>query len=204
MQNLKTIYPKLILKAFLFAVVLSGCSKEKNIDVNAPAYKIAESEKLIIPAAIDLPANLPNGNTRIATFFAEGVQKYKAQIKAGSNPVTYEWVFVAPEANLYDASNAKVGTHSAGPTWQLSVMDSIYGQQFNPSKFAPSTDPASIDWLQLMPKTGKVPTCVFTNVSYIQRIATVGGKAPSVLPSGLSETAEVKYTAIYRFTQKNP
>ena len=204
MQNLKTIYPKLILKAFLFAVVLSGCSKEKNIDVNAPAYKIAESEKLIIPAAIDLPANLPNGNTRIATFFAEGVQKYKAQIKAGSNPVTYEWVFVAPEANLYDASNAKVGTHSAGPTWQLSVMDSIYGQQFNPSKFAPGTDPASIDWLQLMPKTGKVPTGVFTNVSYIQRIATVGGKAPSVLPSGLSETAEVKYTAIYRFTQKNP
>ncbi len=171
---------------------------------NSPAAHIAASEKLVIPATIDLPANLPNGNTRVATFYAEGVQKYKAQEKPGSNPVTYEWVFVAPQADLYDSTNAKVGTHSAGPTWQLSAMDSIYGQHYSPPQTAPSPDSGSIDWLLLMPKTGTIPTGIFTDVSYIQRIATKGGKAPTTPPTSANETAEVKYKAVYRFTKKNP
>jgi hypothetical protein len=170
---------------------------------NSPAALIAASEKLTIPATIDLPANLPYGNIRVATFYAEGVQKYKAQPKAGSNPVTYEWVFVAPQADLYDASNAKVGTHSAGPTWQLSVMDSIYGQQYSPPKYAPSPDPDCIDWLLLKPKAGTTPTGIFANVDYIQRIATKGGKAPATPPASASETVEVKYRAVYRFTKIN-
>lgn len=193
---------------FLFAPVLitammGSCKKET--DTSSPAYHIRESEKLSIPAAIDLPANLPNGNTRVATFFALGVQKYKAQQKAGSNPVTYEWVFVAPQATLYDASNKKIGSHSAGPTWQLSgAADSIYGQQFSPAKSAPSPDASSIDWLQLMPRTGKLSTGIFATVSYIQRIATTGGKAPVTLPATAGDTADVAYTAVYRFTRKNP
>lgn len=192
---------------FLTAVVACSCTKDpKSPDFLSPAYHISESEKLVIPAAIDLPSNLPGGNTRVATYFAEGVQKYKAQQKAGSNPVTYEWVFVAPEAILYDATNTKVGTHSAGPTWQLSAptTDSLYGQQFSPSKSAASPDPTSIDWLQLMPKTGKIPTGIFANVSYVQRIATTGGKAPATLPVSAEETVDVKYTAVYRFSKKNP
>jgi len=186
--------------------IVAACSRDNEMDTNSPAYQISESEKLVIPAAIDLPANLPGGNTRVATFFAEGVQKYKAQPKAGSSPVTYEWVFVAPQANLYDATNKKVATHSAGPTWQLlnSVTDSIYGQALSPAKSTPSSDPTSIDWLQLMPKTGKVPTGIFENVSYIQRLATKGGKAPATLPLNANEMIDVKYTAIYRFTKKNP
>jgi hypothetical protein len=204
MKKVKTMNLKLFSIAVLFAAALSSCKKDKEVDVNSPAYRIAESEKLIIHAAVDLQANLPNGITRIATYYAEGVQKYKAQAKAGSSPVTYEWVFVAPQADLYDATNKKIGTHSAGPNWELSPTDSIYGQHFSPVKTALSPDANSIDWLLLMPKTGKTPTGIFANVSYIQRIATVGGKAPSVLPSTATETAEVKYIAIYRFTQKNP
>jgi hypothetical protein len=84
------------------------------------------------------------------------------------------------------------------------VTDSIYAQVFTPAKSAASPDPGSIDWLLLMPKTGKVPTGIFANVSYIQRIATKGGKAPTTLPVSAGETVEVKYTAIYRFTKKNP
>lgn len=197
--------PAALMSALLLTVV-GACSHDKELNTNSPANHIFESEKLVIPAAIDLPANLPGGNTRVATFFAEGVQKYKAQLKAGSNPATFEWVFVAPEANLYDATNAKVGTHTAGPTWQLSgsSTDSIYAQQFSPPKSATSPDPTNIDWLQLMPKTGKTPTGVFANVSYIQRIATKGGKAPATLPASAGETINVKYTAVYRFIKKNP
>jgi hypothetical protein len=198
-------YFKSILIPALLITSVVACSRDKETDTNSPAWHIAESEKLAIPATIDLPANSPGGNTRVATFFAEGVQKYRSQQVAGSNPATFEWVFVAPEANLYDATNTKVGTHTAGPTWQLSgVADSIYGQQFNPARFAVSPQPTSIDWLLLMPKTGKAPTGIFANVLYVQRIATSGGKAPTTLPASAGETIEVKYTAIYRFTKRNP
>ncbi|HNU87210.1 MAG TPA: DUF3455 domain-containing protein [Ferruginibacter sp.] len=202
MHKVKIINPKLFLKALLFATVLTSCKKNKDVEVNTPAYHIAESENLIIPAAVGLPVDQPGGFTRVATYYAEGVQKYKAQAKAGSNPVTYEWVFVAPQATLYDANNKAVGTHGAGPFWQVSAHDSVFAQHYSPAKTLPSPN-GSIDWLMLMPKAGKTATGIFANVSYIQRIATVGGKAPSVLPTNDSETAEVKYTAIYRFTQKN-
>src|SRR5215217_2625544 len=169
---------------------------------NAPAAQIAASEKLTIPAAIEVPANLPEGNTRVATFYAEGVQKYQAREKAGSDPVAYEWAFVAPQANLFDATNAKVGTHGAGPFWQVITGDIIYGQQFSPPRTTPSPDPDCIDWLLLMPKAGTTPTGIFTNVVYIQRIATKGGKAPATPPTHAGETVAVKYKAVYRFTKK--
>ncbi len=210
MEKQKNNYLKLFLTATLFALLITGCKKEKTdapIDTNLPAYKIAESEKLSIPAEVELPANLPGGNTRVATFYAEGVQKYKAQVKAGSSPVTYEWIFIAPKADLFDATNVKVGTHGAGPFWQIphlqsGINDSIFGQQFSPVKSA-TPDANSIPWLQLMPKTGKTPTGVFSNVAYIQRIATTGGKAPASAPVSISDTADVFYTAVYRFTKKN-
>ena len=186
----------------LSMIFVFSCRKE--VDQNSPAYHINQSEKLVIPAEIDLPANLPAGNSRVATYYAVGVQKYKSQPKAGSMPVTYEWVFVAPDAELFDANNKKVGTHGAGPFWQLSTTDSIFAQAYTPPRFAASPEPATIDWLLLMPKNGKAKTGIFANTSYIQRIATKGGKAPTVAPSNPGETVDIKYTAIYRFTKINP
>jgi len=185
------------------AIWLSSCSKEKKIDTNSPAYFISQAESLTIPDAVALPANLPGGNTRVATFFANGVQKYKAQEVAGSSPVAYQWVFVAPQADLYDINNNKVGTHSAGPDWQLSAADSMFGQAFTPPRTSPSTDANGIDWLLLMPKTGKASTGIFANVSYVQRIATKGGKAPSTPPVNATDVIDVPYTAIYRFSKIN-
>jgi hypothetical protein len=204
MKNIQ--FRKFILITTASTAMIVSCSRDKSVDVNTAATHLAESEKLSIPLAIDLPANEPNGNTRVATFYAVGVQKYKAKLIAGSAPAQYEWAFVAPRADLFNVVNAKVGTHSAGPTWQLlgSTTDSIYGQAFTRAKAAPSSDPESIDWLQLMPKTGKAPTGLFTNVSYIQRIATNGGKAPLTAPVNATDTIDVPYTAVYRFTRKNP
>ena len=213
---------KLLMIAFLFATAFIGCNKDvvlKNsndelqtasagssleANGNAPAAHIIASENLTIPALVSVPENLPNGNTRVATFYAVGVQKYKARIKAGSDPVSYEWVFVAPQADLYDVTNAKVGTHGAGPFWSASSLDSIFGQQFSPARTAPSPDPESIDWLLLMPKVGTIPTGIFADVDYIQRIATKGGKAPVTSPTSLSETVDIKYKTVYRFTKINP
>lgn len=197
---LKSIWASVFTMTFAVA-----CRRDSDIDIDieSPAYHIRESEKLTIPSQIELPDNA-GGNNRVATYFAEGVQKYKAQVKAGSQPVSYEWVFVAPQADLYDISNKKIGTHSAGPTWQLSGSnDTIYAQQFTPAKAAPSSEPSTIDWLLLMTKVGKVPTGSFQSVAYIQRIATHGGKAPATPPVSLQDTVNVHYTAIYRFSKKN-
>ena len=72
--------------AAIVVAVFASCKKENAAepDTNSAGYKIAESEKLIIPVEIELPANQPGGNTRVVTYYAEGVQKYKAQLKAGS------------------------------------------------------------------------------------------------------------------------
>lgn len=199
MKQVRRIFPLI----FLCVGVLVACKKEKREPIPSPSFYIAESEKLIIPASVDLPLNA-SGYTRVSTLYAEGVQKYKAQQKAGSNPVSYEWVFVAPQADLFDAQNQKVGTHGAGPFWQLSAADSIFAQAFNPPKTSPSPDGKSIDWLLLMTKVGKTPTGKFSGVSYIQRIATTGGRPPAILPLTANETADVPYTAIYRFSKKNP
>lgn len=191
----------------LFLVFVTSCTRDKVdpvVNTNSPAYHIAQAANLSIPDAIELPSNLPNGNSTVATFFADGFQKYRAQEILNSNPVAYQWVFVAPLADLYDATNKKVGNHSAGPTWQLSVADSFYGQAFDPARTASSSDTNSIDWLLLMPKTGKTPTGFFANVSYVQRLDTKGGKAPTTPPTSPSETVNVHYTAIYRFSKVNP
>src|SRR5262245_30483035 len=188
-----------------FAVMAVSCKRDKASlpDPNSPSFHITQTEAINIPAAVDLPANLPNGNSRVATFYAVGVQKYKAQVIAGSNPVAYQWVFVAPQADLYDITNKKVGTHSAGPDWQLSAADSMFGQAFNPPRTAPGDNETDIDWLLLMPKTGKAPTGFFANVTYVQRIATKGGKAPTTHPAAESDVIDVGYTAIYRFSKQN-
>jgi len=215
---------RLLLIVFVFSAALIACKKGTVItnsneefqtlpananssleaNGNSPAAHIASSESLIIPASVSVPENLPYGNTRVATYYAVGVQKYKARIKAGTDPVTYEWVFVAPQATLYDITNAEVGNHGAGPFWTISPLDSIFAQQFSPARTAPSEDPESIDWLLLMPKIGTTPTGIFADVDYIQRIATKGGKAPLAPPTNINETVDVKYKAVYRFTKINP
>src|SRR6185503_1039012 len=131
---------------------------------NSAAAHIAASENLEIPFVVSVPENLPGGNTRVATYYAVGVQKYKARIKVGSDPIVYEWVFVAPQADLYDITNTKVGNHGAGPFWTTSPLDSIFAQHFVPARTAPSPDPESIDWLSLIPKSGTTPTGIFADV----------------------------------------
>jgi hypothetical protein len=202
MSTKKINYQTFIIVAAVLLTTAVACTPD-GVPANPAGGAIYESEQLQLPAAVELPAN-PTGYTRVATYYAEGVQKYKAQQKAGTTGLS--WVFVAPQANLFNVNHKKVGTHSAGPTWQLlhSTTDSIYGQQMAPPRSAPSPDPNSIDWLLLIPKVGTVPTGVFTDVAYIQRIATKGGKAPATPPASILDTIDVRYTAVYRFSKKNP
>jgi hypothetical protein len=203
MYSLQKRYAKFLMSMFLSLFLVSCDHDEDDIDQHSPAFYIVASEKLTIPDGITLPENAPAGNSRVATFYATGVQKYKAQ--AVPNSTAFQWVLAGPAADLFNITNRKVGTHSFGPTWQLvnSTTDSIYGQQFSPARNAPSPDGTSIDWLLLKVKDGTTPTGFFANVSYIQRIATYGGKAPATAPANAMATVDVPYKAIYRFSKKN-
>lgn len=202
MKQQNKFYLKAIIIASILAVLAIGCEKDNTAGIHSPASKIAATEKLLLPAEIEVPGNLPGATSRVATYYAEGVQKYKAQLKEGGSPATYEWVFVAPLADLYDAANKKAGIHGAGPYWAISSNDSIFAQQFVPAKSA-TPDPNSIPWLLLMPKQGKAATGIFADVDYIQRIATTGGKAPATAPQSATEIIDVSYTAVYRFVKNN-
>ena len=201
---MKNISFQLLMLVLMVVMISAGCHRGNDVMKGTPLYHIRNSETLAIPAAIALPANLPGGNTRAATFYAIGVQKYRARAVPGSSPQEYDWVLVAPRADLYNESNYKVGTHGAGPYWKLMNGDSIRAEAYSPARTAPSNDASSVDWLLLKPLTGSTSTGIFAEVSYIQRIDTYGGKPPSMRPLNALDTIDSPYTAIYRFTRKNP
>ncbi|MFN0161981.1 MAG: DUF3455 domain-containing protein [Burkholderiales bacterium] len=124
---------------------------------------------------------------------ARGVQIYECRA-TGSN-ATPAWAFVAPEADLFDRDNRKVGTHGAGPFWQAHDGSRIVGQVAGRVD-APVA--GAIDWLLL--KTKNVgPEGRYSRVGTIQRINTVGGMAPSkgCAKATLGVTARIEYTADY-------
>ena len=104
------------------------------------------------------------------------------------------WGFVAPSATLYaDAGNqGVVATHFGGPTWQSNSGGTVVGTVVNRCP----ADPASIPWVSL---TGVADgPGIFEKVTFIQRLNTVGGNAPST-PGSLDEIVKVPYTADYLF-----
>jgi len=127
---------------------------------------------------------------------ARGVQIYQCRQAAdGSN--TYEWAFVAPEADLFDARGDKIGRHFAGPAWESRDGSRIVGT-VQARNDAPTAD--AIPWLLLATKaTG--PEGAFSKVTQVQRLNTAGGNAPSTgcAASADGMTVRVPYAADYYF-----
>src|SRR5205085_2756724 len=81
-----------------------------------------------------------------------------------------------PDAVLYDATFNQVGTHGMGPNWTSTVDASVVKGM----KLAQADAPISgaVPWL-LLQATSTSGSGVFTNVTYVQRLNTNGGKAPT-------------------------
>lgn len=106
------------------------------------------------------------------------------------------WVFVAPEAFLFHG-DAVVAVHSAGPTWESASGSTVVGAVVD--KCTP--DPTAIPWLKLAAVTSDGPG-IFDGVTFIQRLNTVGGLAPSEPGDFVGEIAKVPYAADYVFYRK--
>jgi hypothetical protein len=145
-----------------------------------------------------VPANLapPADAVLLFDLHARGVQIYTCAAKP-DDASAFVWTFKAPEADLFNRRGEVVGDHFAGPTWQGFDGSAVVGTVL---EHADSPDPGSIPWLLLKAKE-HVGSGVFSTITYVQRLDTVGGAAPSAGCDANHAGAEVRqpYEATYAF-----
>ena len=138
-------------------------------------------------STLPVPGNLkPGANESLALIVpAKGVQIYECR--------EGKWAFVAPEAELFDRAGKRIGSHYAGPHWESADGSKIVGAV---KQRADAPDAANIPWLLLGTKSVGSEGA-FSNVTSIQRVATLGGVAPAAGCNGAGARARVPYTADY-------
>jgi hypothetical protein len=199
----------------------TGCDSttvntDKRVDYSADYYFYSGGGQM---AWMTRPANVPSGIAvpSGATFaihdHAIGAQVYTCTASsaggagggggaggAGGSGTSYSWVLKQPDAQLFDSSFTQVGTHGAGPNWTSTIDGSVVNGLKTASANSPEGATVSIPWLLLM-ATSNTGTGVFTPITYVQRLATHGGVAPT---SGCDSTAvntdtRAPYSADYFF-----
>ncbi len=150
------------------------------------------------PSLPAVPASLavPSGQAPSLVLTAKGVQIYEGRPVAGETD-KFEWAFKAPEADLFDAAGKKVGKHYAGPTWELIPGSKVVGKV---KAKADAPDGKGIPWL-LLDVVAQDGAGMMAKMQSIQRVATVGGKAPveAVDRSKVGQERRVEYSATYVF-----
>jgi hypothetical protein len=138
-------------------------------------------------STVPVPDNLkPGANESLALIVpAKGVQIYEC--RAGN------WVFVAPDAELFDRAGKRIGSHYAGPHWEAADGSKIIGAV---KQRADAPGAGNIPWLLLGAKSVGSDGA-FSKVTSIQRVATVGGIAPAAACNETGARARVPYTADY-------
>jgi Protein of unknown function (DUF3455) len=138
---------------------------------------------------------VPSDQTLLLKTTAKGSQIYICKAKAEPKP-TYEWTLKAPIADLFNERGQQVGTHYVGPTWEIDRSKVVGAVSAKVS--APQTD--AIPWLLLKAKSHEGQGSL-SSVNWVQRLDTVGGKAPAVGCDRTHLNAEVRvpYTASYYF-----
>jgi hypothetical protein len=145
-----------------------------------------------IPETLTVPA------TQVLSLetHASGVQIYVCKVTK-DDPMRFEWVFKAPEAELFDRSGKSIGRHYAGPTWESNDGSKVVGEVKAKDN---GPDPNAIPWLLLNAKSTS-GNGVFSQTQSIQRVHTAGGKAPSegCNQAQVGKETRVPYTANYYF-----
>ena len=140
----------------------------------------------------------PPPEQAILTLHAKGSQIYLCQHTENS----YQWIFIAPAARLFDDTGNEVATHGDGPIWNYQDSSSIQGVVLQK---IPSPDAGSIPWL-LLKAINPARTGILTQVDFIRRSDTHGGIAPTTGCDAdhVDANARVPYTATYTFYATKP
>jgi Protein of unknown function (DUF3455) len=172
------------------------------LGVSLVLSSLATGSTLAAPTPETPPENLPPGlevpSNQQFSFLssAKGYQIYTCQV-APDNPNTYAWTLKAPLADLFNSRGRPMGKHYGGPTWEARDNSKIVA---GVKARANSPDSNAIPWLLLEVKSHEGQG-IFTPVNWIQRLNTVGGKAPTQPCDASQQNREVRvpYSADYYF-----
>ncbi|MFN4329169.1 MAG: DUF3455 domain-containing protein [Limnobacter sp.] len=143
-----------------------------------------------LPEAVKVPA----GNAVALETVGVGEITYECRDKKDAAGQT-EWVFVGPKAVLNDRKGKMVGSYYGPPaTWE-----SADGSKFTGTQVAVSPAAAGNIPLQLVKANPATGNGAFNGVTYVQRVATVGGVAPKAecSPATKGQKQVVQYQADY-------
>jgi Protein of unknown function (DUF3455) len=163
----------------------------------------------LVPETIEPPAGLK----LVLVGHAVGTQNYICA--PASTPTGVDWLFVGPQATLFDDYGRQITTHyqSKNPlkndalhaTWQHSGDTSaVWATRLRGSTDAAYVAPDAIEWL-LLEMSGAVVGPFggdkLAHVKYLQRVNTAGGLKPSTgcTASTVNTRKMVNYTADYYF-----
>jgi Protein of unknown function (DUF3455) len=170
--------------------LLAGCAEDS---AAGPVATLAtatgtDTDNLAVDLGSCDSLRVPAGSELAFHAYAQGVQVYRWD---GTS-----WSLVAPSAKLFADPQGKgaVGTHYAGPTWESASGGTVVGAVLK--RCIPNPD--AIPWLLLGAVSSEGPG-VFQGVTHIQRVNTVGGKAPTEAGSFTDQVRGVQYTAEYFF-----
>ena len=134
-------------------------------------------------AATDERLPIPDRQSLLLSAKGVGHQIYKSQLKSGST-TDFEWVLKEPRAKLHDNSHKEIGKHYLGPTWEAEDGSTVVGKLIQK---VPAPRAGDIPWLLVEATSHGGKEGLFSNVSYILRIDTVGGIAPAYPPTELGQ-----------------
>lgn len=171
-------------------LMLAACAA----DPAAPDPAVTEVPRPETPEAIAVP----DGHRAAFVGHATGVQIYECALDAGA---TLAWRLRAPRAELF-GERGRIAIHfggvdvgsPAGPYWQ-SVDD---GSSVRGGNAVSAPNPGHIPLLRL-DAVAVAGDGIFSRVTYIHRLATVGGVGPTGACTDPAARMEVPYESDYYF-----
>jgi len=149
----------------------------------------------VTPPPMPTKIQAPAGHVPYVVGHATGTQNYTCQL----SPNGYAWTLVAPAATLVGDNGQVLTTHYGGPTWEAKDGSKVVGARVD----GETVNPSAIPWLLLRAAstTAGSDGDRLTHTTYIQRVNTVGGLAPT---GGCDQTtrgasSNVPYAADYYF-----
>jgi Protein of unknown function (DUF3455) len=194
------------------SAIIFGASASAPVTFAQDATMSTDMTPPPVPTALEVPA----GNHVFRVGHAVGTQNYVCV--SSDNGVKF--VLFTPQATLFNDNQAQTETHYFSPnpfeagtiraTWQDSADTStVWGAARQTSTDPNFVAPDAIAWVLLQgvgAQNGPSGEGVLSRTSYIQRLNTAGGVAPSTgcgSASDIGQQAFVPYTADYFFYEPN-
>jgi Protein of unknown function (DUF3455) len=171
----------------------------------------------VVPPSVPSNLQVPASNEVFFVGHATGTQNYVCLPSPSIGHVA--WTLFTPQATLFDDGWEQQITHFFGPnpseggtvraTWENSADTStVWGKAIASSSDPSFVTPGAIPWLlveMVGAQEGPTGGNAISGTSFIHRVNTVGGAAPSTgcrLPTDIGNRAYVPYAADYFFYEK--